>query len=161
MRTAKSAPLLITNGADEAMVQMASDTFVVKAKGAGRVVELDPNKYMIVEYRTPIHTNEGESYTNEYIDLRENVKKNSDGGFYITLKLDTDLKVNSIFKKDDILAYDKSSFSNKIGESDNPSYNIGVLAKVAIMNTDEGFEDAGIISSSMAKKLATRVDIKI
>ena len=28
------------------------------------------------------------------------------------------------------------------------------------MNTDEGFEDAGIISSSMAKKLATRVDIK-
>ena len=160
MRTAKSAPLLITNGADEAMAHMASETFVVKAKETGRVVEVVPDQYMVVEYRKPVMTQEGETYTNEYIDLRENVKKNSDGGFYITLKLDTDLKENSIFKKDEILAYDKSSFSNKVGESDNPAYNIGVLAKVAIMNTDEGFEDSTSISSWLSEAMATDVVVE-
>lgn len=160
MRTVKSAPLLITNGADEAMTHMASETFVVKAKGPGRVVEVEPDQYMIVEYRTPKMTPEGNTYTNEYIDLRENVKKNSDGGFYITLKLDTDLKVDSIVKEGDILAYDKSSFSNKLGESDNPAYNIGVLAKVAIMNTDEGFEDSTSISSWLSEAMATDVVVE-
>ena len=45
-------------------------------------------------------------------------------------------------------------------QADNLAYNIGKLAKVAVVNTDEGFEDSGIITESMAKKLATRIDLK-
>ena len=65
--------------------------------------------------------------------------KNSDGGFFINMKLITDLTVEKRFKKGDVIAYDPTSFSKSIGEDDNLAYNLGVLAKVAILNTDEGF----------------------
>ena len=54
-----------------------------------------------------------------------------------------DLKVGQKVVPNQILAYDKASFSNSVGESDNIAYNIGKLVKVAIINTDEGFEDSG------------------
>lgn len=160
MRTNKSMPLLITNGADEAMPYIASDMFAFKAKENGKVVEIIDDDYMVVEYDNPVVTQEEKSFKNEYVNLREEVMKNSDGGFYITLKLNTDLKVGSRFKKGDIIAYDRSSFSNKNGETDNLSYNLGVLAKVAIMNTDEGFEDSTSVSPWMSDAMATDVVVE-
>ncbi len=158
MRTAKSMPLLITNGADEAMPYISSDTFAYKAKENGVVTELT-DEYMIVTYDKPV-TIDGKSYLSEAVDLRENVKKNSDGGFYITIKLDTDLKVDKKFKKGEIIAYDRTSYSNKNGEDNNLSYNLGVLAKVAIMNTDEGFEDSTSVSSWLSDAMATDVVVQ-
>lgn len=159
MRTAKSMPLLITNGADEAMPYICSDTFAYKAKKDGEVIEVT-DEYMIVKYNEYIPCDDKESYINECIDLRENVKKNSDGGFFITLKLDTDLKVGDRFKEGQVIAYDRTSFSNKNGETDNLSYNLGVLAKVAILNTDEGFEDSTSISPWMSEAMATDVVVE-
>lgn len=158
MRTAKSMPLLITNGADEAMPYISSDTFAYKAKENGKVTEITDN-YMVVTYDKPV-TIDGKSYLSEAIDLREVVKKNSDGGFYITIKLDTDLKVDKKFKKGEIIAYDRSSYSNKNGEDNNLAYNLGVLAKVAIMNTDEGFEDSTSVSSWLSEAMATDVVVQ-
>lgn len=160
MRTNKSMPLLITNGADEAMPYISSDTFAYKAKDDGEVIEINDNGYMIVKYKNTINTEDSKSFDHEAINLNEEVKKNSDGGFYITLKLDTDLKAGSRFKKGDIIAYDKSSFSNKNGEDDNLSYNIGVLAKIAILNTDEGFEDSTAISNWLSEAMATDVVVE-
>ena len=162
MRTAKSMPLLVTNGADEAMPYMSSDTFAYKAKEDGEVVELTSD-FMVIHYKNPVHSpkvGEARGISNEVIDLREQVKKNSDGGFYITLKLDTDLKVGSKFKKDDIIAYDKTSYSASVGETDNLAYNLGVLAKVAILNTDEGFEDSTSVSSWLSSAMATDVVVQ-
>lgn len=159
MRTKKSMPLLITNGADEAMPYISSDTFAYKAKENGVVTDVT-NDSMIVTYDKTIRTDDNKTYINEAIDLKEEVKKNSDGGFYITLKLDTDLKVGDKFKKGDIIAYDKSSFANKNGEDDNLSYNLGVLAKVAIMNTDEGFEDSTSVSMWLSDAMATDVVVE-
>ena len=158
MRTAKSMPLLITNGADEAMPYISSDTFAYKAKENGKVAEIT-DKYMVVTYDKPV-TIDGKPYLSEAIDLREVVKKNSDGGFYITIKLDTDLKVDKKFKKGEIIAYDRSSYSNKNGEDNNLAYNLGVLAKVAIMNTDEGFEDSTSVSSWLSEAMATDVVVQ-
>lgn len=159
MRTKTSMPLLITNGADEAMPYISSNTFAYKAKGDGEVVEVT-QEYMIIRYKNPIIDMDNNSYYTEYIDLKEEVKKNSDGGFFITIKLDTDLKVGSKFKKDDIIAYDKSSYSDRIGEDDNLAYNVGVLAKIAILNTDEGFEDSTAISSWLSEAMATDVVVE-
>lgn len=159
MRTKKSAPLLITNGADEAMPYIASDTFAYKAKEAGVVTEIT-NESMIVTYNTPIPAVEGNSYSSEIISLKDEVKKNSDGGFYITLKLDTDLKVGDKFKKGDIIAYDKASFSDTYGDSENLAYNLGVLAKIAILNTDEGFEDSTAVSDWLSEAMATDVVVE-
>ena len=152
VRTEDSDPLLVTSGADEVMPYLTTDRFAYKAKEDGIILEATDD-YLLVEYTDK---------TKDFINLKETIEKNSDGGYYVPLKLDNanNFKKNMKFKKNQILAYDKYSFSNKLGESNNIAYNIGKLAKVAILNTDEGFEDAGIISDSMAKKLATRVDIK-
>lgn len=159
MRVNKSMPLLITNGADEAMPYITSDTFAYKAKEDGTVTEVTVD-HMIVTYSKPVTSDDNMPYYNEYISLKEEVKKNSDGGFYITLKLDTDLKPEDKFKKGDIIAYDRSSFSNKNGETDDLAFNVGVLAKVAILNTDEGFEDSTSISSWLSNAMATDVVVQ-
>ena len=152
VRTEDSDPLLVTSGADEVMPYLTTNKFAFKAAQDGIVKEVT-DEYIIVEYADG---------TKDYINLKETTEHNSDGGYYVPLKLDIaeNIKVNTKFKKDQILAYDKYSFSNKLGESNNIAYNIGKLAKIAIVNSDEGFEDSGIISESMAKKLATRVDLK-
>ena len=159
MRTKKSMPLLITNGADEAMPYISSDTFAYKAKEDGVVVDIT-DEYMIIQYNKPVIAKDETQYTTEYVDLKEEVQKNSDGGFFITLKLDTDLKKGDKFKKGDIIAYDRTSFSNKNGEDDNLAYNVGLLAKVAILNTDEGFEDSTSVSTWLSEAMATDVVVE-
>lgn len=152
MRCNHSDPALITSGADEALPYLISNTFAYKAKENGKVVEIVPDEYMIIEYDKPV---DGKSH--EYIDLSESVQKNSSSGFYVTLKLDTELKEGKRFKAGDIVAYDKQSFSDEIGADDNIAYNIGTLAKFAILNTDEGFEDSAIISNSLSEAMASDV----
>jgi len=163
MRVKKSSPNLITNGADEALPYLTSDTFSFKAKENGKIVE-KTDEYMIVEYSNIRGDKQHAGPKRmDYIDLRELVKKNSDGGFYITIKLDSDLKVGSTFKKNDILAYDKLSYSNAIGDisGKNISYNVGTLTNIAILNTDEGFEDSTIISEYLSDAMSSDVVVKI
>lgn len=147
MRCKRANPNLITNGADEALPYMISNIFAYKAEKDGKVVDVNEER-MIIEYKDG---------TSDYIDLTEHVEKNSSSGFFVTLKLDTDLKTGKSFKAGDILAYDKSSFSNDIGEGDNIAYNVGTLSKTAILNTDEGFEDSAIISKSMSDAMTSDV----
>ena len=147
MRVKKSMPSLISNGADEALPYMTSDTFAFKAKDNGEITD-KTDDYMIVTYKDG---------TSEYINLKEEVKKNSDGGFFVTIKLDTDLKKGSKVKKGDIVAYDKLSYSDVVGLNDNIAYNAGTLCKVAIMNTDEGFEDSAIVSEWLSDAMTTNV----
>lgn len=152
LRTEEADPLLVTSGADEAMVYMTTDKFAFKAKHNGVIKELTED-YIIVEY---------DNGTKDFINLKERVMKNSDGGHYVPLKLDAmeGLKAGKKIKENDILAYDKLSFSNSVGESDNLAYNIGKLAKVAIINTDEGYEDSGVTVETMSEKLASRIVLK-
>ena len=153
MRTVESDPLLITCGADEAMPYMTIDRFAFKAKKDGIIKEATDD-YMIIEY------SDG---TKDFINLQMTTEKNSAGGFYVPLKLDKaeGLYEGKKIKAGTILAYDKSSFSNSLGESDNIAYNIGKLAKVAIISTDDGFEDSGFCTESLSKSLATKVVLKV
>lgn len=151
MRSNNSDPSLITSGADEALPYLISNTFVHKAKSNGEIIEKDDN-HMIVSY------DNGET---EYVDLSESVEKNSSSGFFVTLKLDSDLKVGSKIKENEIIAYDKSSFSDEIGYDKNIAYNIGKLKKCAILNTDEGYEDSAIISQELADDLTHSVVLKV
>ena len=152
VRTENSDPLLVTNGSDEAMPYLTSDRFAFKAKQDGKILEITDD-YILLEYK-----NGGK----DYINLQETIEKNSDGGYFVPLKLDKfkEFKVGELIKENDIIAFDKYSFSNSVGESDNIAYNIGKLAKVAIINTDEGFEDSGVITEKMAESLATRINLK-
>jgi hypothetical protein len=139
-------PLLVTTGADAAMPYLSSDMFCHKAKGSGKVTELN-DKYMIITYKNG---------TKEYVNLDEQTMKNSDGGFYITLQLKTDLKLDSTVKEDQIVAYDKKSFSNRVGLGQ-VAYNLGCLVKVAIMTTEDGFEDSGVFSEWLSEAMASNI----
>ena len=148
MRCNHADPLLISTGADEALPYMISNTFAHKAKEDGKIIEKE-DTHLIVEYKDGTH---------EYVSLEEQVEKNSSSGFFVCLKLDTDLNVGSKVKKNDIIAYDKLSFSGEhVGSNDNIAYNIGTLSKIAILNTDEGYEDSAIISSKLSEKMASDV----
>lgn len=159
MPTKKSMPLLITNGADEAMPYMSSNTFAYKAKANGKVIETALD-YMLIEYDNPIVMDDSNTFKSECISLKDEIMKNSDGGFYVTIKLDTDLSVGDTFKEGDVIAYNRASYSNKNGETDNLAYNLGVLAKVAILNTDEGFEDSTSVSEWLSDAMTTDVVVE-
>ena len=148
--TFESDPLLVTNGSDEALAYYTSDIFAFKAKGNGKVIE-KTDEYMIVEYKNGKH---------DYINLAENIEKNSNGGYYVPLQHVTNLKVGSTFKENDIIAHEKYSFSNSLGETDGIAYNVGKLTKVAILNTDESFEDSAIVTNKLAKAMGTNIIIK-
>ena len=153
MRTEYSDPLLVTNGFDQVLPYMTTDKFAYKAKKSGKIALIDDEK-VIIDY---------DDGTHDYINLKESVEKNSDGGFYVPLKLDLmkGIRVGSRVKENDIVAYDTKSFSTSAGESDKLTYDIGKLAKVAIINTDGGYEDAGICGETLSKKLAARVIKKV
>ena len=158
MRCEKGDPLLISNGADEALPYLVSNTFAFKAKGKGKVVEIVPDKYMIIEYDEPQRDpNTGEKIKTEYVKLVTEVQKNSSAGFFVPLKLSTNLKVDQKFKANDIIAYDKLAFSSEVGPYDNIAYNVGTLAKFAILNTDEGFEDSAIISEDLSDAMTSDI----
>ena len=154
MRTTEQDPLLVSNGADQALPYLTSDTFAHKAKW-NAVVEEITNDYMII-------ANKSNPKEKEFIDLREKVEKNSDGGFFITIKLDTfkNYKKGDSIKAGDIVAYDKSSYSDTVGVG-NLAYNIGTLTKIAIMHTDKGFEDSAIISQSLSEKMASEIILQV
>lgn len=147
MRTKISDPLIVTNGADQALPFLTSNTFTYKTKNAGKVKE-KTDEYMVIEYKNG---------TTEVVDLRERILKNSDGGMYIAVKLDTDLKEGNIFSSNEIIASDKTSYSNNVGPNNNHVYNIGTFVKFAIINSDEGFEDSCIQTEWIADAMSSVV----
>ena len=143
-----SMPLLVTTGADAAMPYLSSDMFAHKAKKNGIVSEITDD-YMLIDYKDG---------TKEFVPLNEQTMKNSDGGFYITLKLKTDKKVGESVKADTVLAYDEKSFSNRVGSTDPQlAYNLGCLAKLAIMTAEDGFEDSGVCSEWLSNVMASDI----
>ena len=152
VRVEKSDPLLVTSGADEALAYMTTSAFAKKADEDGVVLSIDNDK-AIVQY------NSGKK---DYINLTTVIGKNSDGGYYVPVRhiLSSDIKVGSKFKQGDIISYDPESFSNSLGESDNIAYDVGTLAKVAVLNTDEGYEDSGICTHKLSQYLTTQIIYK-
>lgn len=142
-------PCLVTTGADDAIPYLAPDIFTHKAKMNGKVLK-KTDTYMIIEYKDK---------STEYIELNPKTYKNSDGGFYLSIKLDTDLKEGSAVKEGSIIAYNKKMYTKDIGYDDNPTMNRGVLCKVAMLVTDEGFEDSGLNSDYCEKALSRKVTV--
>lgn len=150
VRVSGAMPMLITNGTDEALPYLTSNIFSFKARDKGVVKEVTDD-YMIIEY---------DDGNNDYIDLSERIEKNSNSGCYTTIKLDTSLTVGKKFKAGDILAFDKLSFDDSVGPTKNLAFSGTVLAKCALMQTDEGYEDSAIVSDKLCEKLATEIVFK-
>ena len=155
MRVKRSHANLCTTGMDEALPYMTSNIFSYKFKGKrGKVVDVT-DEWIIFE--------DLDTKQRELVSLKESVMKNSDGGFYVTVKLSSNVRKGQSLAYNDILAFDKTCYSKALGTeaSENTiAYNTGTLAKIAIATTDEGYEDSAIISESLADSLTTEYVVR-
>ena len=143
--TAEAQPCLISNGIDELLPACLTDEFAVIADDDG--VVLDANEdYMIIQY------NNGNKRA---INIGHRQSFNSGSGFFVDNKLKSNFEKGDKFQKDDILAYHEKHFSK--GNDGVVRANIGPLAKVAFMGLYSTYEDAGIMTTKMSKRLATSV----
>lgn len=158
MRVKDSNPNLITYGMDEALPYFTSNIFSYKFKGVkGKVLDVTED-YIIYE-----EIDKDGKKSNHMVSLKETTMKNSDGGFFITVKLDPMVKKGDILKNNDILAYDSSAYSRANASNKgqkNIAYNIGTMAKVAIMCTDEAYEDSSIIDTRLSEALTSEYCVK-
>ena len=144
-----NCPMLISTGMDEAVHYRTGDDFSVVAKDDGKVVELVPDKIMVVQYKNG---------TNQAIDLSSRVVKNGGGGFFLVNKLEPKVKLNQTFKKDDIIAYDpkyyrdQKVFGNRL--------TMGSLVKTAVISNFSTYEDSCFITKHMSQKMATNITMQ-
>lgn len=145
--TNEAQPVLISNGVDEIVPAYMSDEFSVIAEDDGKVLEID-DSYMIVQYK---------SNKKRAIEIGHRQSFNSGSGFYIDNKLKPAMEVGKTFKKNDILAYHERFFSQDIDGV--VRMNIGPLVKVAFTGIYATYEDAGIVTEKMSKRLATKLSM--
>ena len=142
--TEGAEPTLISNGADECVPSYLTDEFSVVADEDGKVLEI-ADGYMIVKYT--------KSNKTKAIPLMDRYSFNSGSGFYVDNKLLPNFQINDSFKKGDVLAYHNKFFSKGIDGV--VRMNVGPIAKIAFTGTYSTYEDAGIMTAKMSKKLAT------
>ena len=143
--TAVAEPAIISNGADEIAAGSLSDEFAVVAQDDGKVIEI-ADGYMIVQYANG---------KKQAIEIQDRYHSNPSSGFYVNNKLVSNFLVNDQFKKNDILAYHEKFFTKGIDGV--VRMNLGPLAKVAFMSTYFTYEDSGMMTESLSKKLATSI----
>ena len=151
MRVAGGDPLLITNGMDDALSIFTPDVFTFNAKQDGRIIEKD-DEHIVVQY---------DDGSIDFVDLSNKVYKNSDGGFYTSVKLETVKGLGNKVKKGQLIAYDPKSYTINCGYDDNATYNQGTLAKIAIITSDKGFEDSCVVSSYISDALSSDVIMEV
>lgn len=145
--TAGAQPVLISNGVDEIVPAYMTDEFSVIADEDGKVIDID-DSYMIVQYK---------SGKKRAIEIGHRQSFNSGSGFYIDNKLKPALEVGKTFKQHDVLAYHEKFFSQDIDGV--VRMNVGPLAKVAFTGIYATYEDAGIVTEKMSKRLATSLSM--
>lgn len=146
--TNEAEPVLVSNGVDEIAASYLSDEFAVMAKEDGKVLEI-ADGYMIVQYQ---------SGKKQAIPISDRYSFNVGSGFYVDNKLKSNFEAGDAFEKNDILAYHEKFFSKN---SDGVvRMNIGPIAKVAFCGIYSTYEDAGLITSKMSKRLSSTVTMQ-
>ena len=142
-----SSPVLISNGAEEAVRFSLTSDFVINAKEDGEVVEVNDELGIIIcKYKS------GEC---QAINTKPQIEKNGGGGFYLSNILTTNLKLGDKFKKNDMLAWHKDFFKNN--NYSGSRMNMGTLAKVAIMSTYNTYQDSTVITDKLSHDMATEM----
>ena len=127
-----------------------SDVFATKAKDDGSVTEIDEETgFTIVTYK------DGKK---DIFNTKPQMNKNSTGGFYTLQPLVPLFTVGKKFKKGDILLSNPDFFDGKT--QGDISYTIGTLAKVSLTPTDGTYEDSSMVTTSLAKKMTTKINMK-
>lgn len=142
-----SSPVLLSNGAEEICRFSLSSDFVINADQDGKVVEVNDKLGLIVcQYK------DGKC---QAIDLNAKPVKNGGGGFYLANRLITNLKEGDTFKQGELLAWHKDFFKND--KYIDGKFNMGTLAKVAILSSYNTYEDSTFITEKLSDEMATEM----
>ena len=145
--TDAAQPVLISNGVDEIVPAYLSEEFSYVAREDGTVLDLNED-FMIIQYK---------SGKKKAINIAHKQSFNSGSGFYVDNKLIANFKAKERFRKGDVLAYHERFFSK---DSDGVvRMNVGPIAKVAFAGLYSTYEDAGLVTTKMSKKLATKLTL--
>ena len=146
--TADAQPVLISNGVDELVPGYLTDEFSVMAKQDGQVLEI-ADGYMIIQYK---------DQTKQAINISDRQSYNTSSGFYVDNKLIPNFNQGDTFKQGEILAYHEKFFTK---DSEGVvRVNIGPLAKIAFTGIYATYEDAGIMTTKMSKRLSSRFSMR-
>lgn len=152
----KSSPVLVSNGSEQVIHYHLSDDFSVVAKHDGEVVEIDEKKGIIIIGYYDKKAGGKKSITSyQAITTSPKVVKNGAGGFYLSIQLESQLKLGQKFKKNDVLAYDKKFFTNS--KIDGVRFNIGSIQKVACMSSYSTYEDSTFITKKLNEDMAAEI----
>lgn len=147
-----SEPSLVTYGMDEMMASLDTD-FSKRLADDAEVLMIN-DKYLKLRY--PKVLVDGKSYE-EVIHL-DAVERNSAKAFFIpnTLVLNSKLKLKkgSKIPKNTIVAYNPNFYQEFGSEI---VFKSGPIVNVAIHSTQYAYEDATVLSESLAKKLQTKI----
>ena len=147
-------PALVTYGMDESLSHLDSD-FCHKVKMDGEIIFIN-DRYIKVKY-----TN------GEYeVFAIDEVERNSSKAFYIPNKMKLNSKVNltvgAKLKKGTIVAYNENVYKEY---GDDIVFMSGPIVYVALANTKYSYEDAILVSQSLADKMAAktlkRISVKL
>lgn len=141
---------LVTSGMHKLIPYEISDVFAIKAKDDGKVINIDEEAgLLLVEYKNG---------KQDLFDISPYMNKNSTGGFYTLQPMEVIVKEGKNFSKGDILAKNNKFFDGK--DQGDISYNIGTLAKISLTQTDGTYEDSSMVTSTLSKRMATRINMK-
>ena len=147
-------PALVTYGMDESLAHLDSD-FCHKLKMDGEVI-FSNERYIKVKY-----------INGEYeVFAIDEIERNSSKAFYIPNKMKLNSKINlevgSKIKKGTIIAYNENVYKEY---GNDIVFMSGPIVYVALANTKYSYEDAILVSQTLANKMAAktlkRISIKL
>lgn len=154
MGTEGSEPALVTYGMDETMSYLDSD-FAKRLKDDGEIVSIN-DRFMKIKYKNL--KNDDGTPVEEVIDL-DVIERNSAKAFFTPNKMSINTKYQNAkpgtkIKKDEIIAYNSNYYTEA---GDDIIFKSGPIVNIALMNTQYAYEDATVMTESLAKKLQTKV----
>ncbi len=135
----------LRTGYERVMAQRVDATYAIAARDSGKVIAID-NDHIEVEYSN----GDTESYALGKIFGKA-------AGETIPHYIVTDHKVDDSFIKGEVIGYNKMFFERDVLDPKQVVYKSAVLATVALVQSQDTFEDSSAISLDLARKLKTRV----
>ena len=137
----------IRTGYELMMAHRNDDLFAASAKGQGVVTEKGKN-YVVVKYDDP-------ALGEDRIEIGR--KFGIVTGHTVPHEMRCDLEVGASVKKDTIIAYHPGFFAKDWREPGQVAFKNGITTNIALMENNNTFEDASLISERLSKKMATLV----
>ena len=135
----------LRTGYERVMAHRVDDLYAATAKSDGQVMSIDKD-HVSVQFKDGTKT---------AVELGR--RYGAAAGSTIPHLLVSDLKVGQKVKRGDVIAYNTMFFARDTLDPTQVLWKAGVMAKVALMESVDTFEDSSAISESLSAKMSTKM----